>query len=207
MKVSLSWTTIPAVIFVLVFGCGDTDNPIGAEIQEPPSEPPTHNVSPILGDWQLQAIVVFKDGVETQRIVGSSVESITLLKLEPDGIFEVVSTVPIEDVAGLDLLEWLEMQHVQEIVVTHRGKYHITGNQIRLNLIVTRVNPKEAPKIDSDFENPRFWYEFGEQRRPLDYFLTEDGTNLELRRETKNNTTIYTVKFLHRRPQTEQSTS
>lgn len=199
MKVSFSWTTILGVIFFLVIGCGDTDNPVGAEIQEPPAEPPTNIVSPILGDWQLQAIVVFKDGVETQRIVDSSVESITLLKLEPDGIFEVVSTVPIEDVASLDLLEWLELQHVQEIVVTHRGKYHITSNQIRLNLIVTRVEPKEAPKIDSDFENPIFWYEFGEPRRPLDYFLTEDGNNLELRRETINDTTIYTVKFLHRR--------
>ena len=196
MILTLTWATILGILLVFIVGCGNTDNPVG----ERTPEPPTQNVSPILGDWQLQAIVVLKDGVETQRIVGSSVESITLLKLQPDGIFEVVSTVPIENVASLDLLEWLELQHVQEIVVTHRGKYHITGNQLRLNLIVTRVKPKEAPKIDSDFENPRFWYEFGEPRSPLDYFLTEDGNNLELRRETKNDTTIYTVKFLHRRP-------
>ena len=197
MKATLTLTTILGVTAALIVGCGNTDNPIGEETPEPPAEPPTQIVSPILGDWRLLDIISFKDGVETNRI-DSKVGTSFILTFAPDGIFDVVIRIPIANVTSLHLLEWLELEHIQEIVVTHRGNFHIGVNQLRLNLIVTSVKPKEAPKIDSDFENPIFWYDLGNPGGPLDFIHSDDGNHLELRREEGE----YMVKFIHQRPKT-----
>ena len=197
MKVISTWTTILGILLVLIVGCGSTDNPIGEETPEPPAEPPTQIVSPILGDWRLLDIISFKDGVETNRI-DSKVGTSFILTFAPDGIFDVVIRIPIANVTSLHLLEWLELEHIQEIVVTHRGKFYIVENRLRLNLIATSVKPKEAPKIDSDFEKPIFWYDFGNPGGPLDFIHSDDGNHLELRREDGE----YMVKFIHQRPKT-----
>ena len=209
MIVRLNWKTILGVISVFVIGCGSTDNPVGEETPELPNEPPTQVVSPILGDWRLLEIIWFKDGAETQRtgpdFLGWYINKGPLiLTLAPDGIFEAMRRFPIEDVAHISLLESLGLEHIQEIVISYRGKYHIRANQLRLNLIVTRVAPMEAPQIESDFaENSDFlilaydvWYNDGGS---LDYSLSDNGNQLELRREEGE----YMVKFIHRRPNTE----
>ena len=79
-------------------------------------------------------------------------------------------------------LEWLGLLHVQEIVVTHRGKYHIG-----VNLIVTRVEPKEeGPEIKPNLENPVFLYDFWyNDGGPLDFILTDDGSQLEFEKRRR----------------------
>ena len=204
MKVRLTWTTTLGLMPVLILGCGSTDNPIREETPEPPTEPRIETVSPVLGDWRLLEIIWLKVGVLTHHIDSGGWfygANPNILTFAPDGVFDLTNRYPIEEVASLDWLEWLGLEHVQEIVVTHRGKYHIGVNQLRLNLIVTRVEPKEeGPEIRRDLENPVFLYDFSfNDGVPLDYILTDDGNQLELRREEGE----YMVKFLHRRPKTD----
>ena len=197
MKEISTSTTLLGLMLVTIVGCGSNDNPIGEEMSEKPVEPPMQIISPILGDWHLQAITWLKDGVETQRQDFTSF-SFTLT-LDPDRIFEVVHRFPTESVTSSVFLELKDWEHIQEIIVTHRGKYYIDENQLRLNLIATSVKPKEAPEIDSDFENPIFWYDVGNPGGSLDYSIADQGKELELRREEGE----YMVKFIHRRPKNE----
>ncbi|MDE0187156.1 MAG: hypothetical protein OXP71_17075 [Candidatus Poribacteria bacterium] len=48
---------------------------------------------------------------------------------------------PIEDVSHLSLLESLELEQIQEIVISYRGKHRIRADQLRLNLIVNGTEP------------------------------------------------------------------
>ena len=77
-----------------------------------------------------------------------------ILTLAPDGIFELVQRYPIQE----DILHWLEWkgwEHIQEIVVTFRGKYYVGANQLGLILIVTRVAPKEEGEYMVKFIHQR----------------------------------------------------
>lgn len=197
MKEILPWKTFLGIMFVFIVGCGNSDNPVGEEITEKPVEPPIQIVSPILGDWHLQDVTWLKDGVATGRLE-FTLFSITLT-LDPDRIFEIVVRYPIEIFANSFIREQNGWQHIQEIVVTHRGKFYIVENRLQLNLIATSVKPVEAPDIDSDFENPIFWYNVEDFGGPLIYSIADDGKELELRREKGR----YTVKFFHRRPNNE----
>lgn len=197
MKEISPWKTFLGIMFVFIVGCGSSDNPIGEEITEKPVEPPMQIVSPILGDWHLQDVTRLKDGVATQQIDFTPF-SFTLT-LDPDKIFEIVARFPIEIFANSFIRELNGWQHIQEIVVTHRGKFYIVENRLQLNLIATSVKPEEAPDIDSEFENPIFWYNVEDFGGPLIYSIADDGKELELRREKGR----YTVKFFHRRPNNE----
>ena len=197
MKEISPWTTLLGIMFVFIVGCGSSDNPIGEEMSEKPVEQPMQIVSPILGDWHLQDVTWLRDGMATQRIEFTAFSSI--LTLDPDGIFEIVVRYPIEIFANSFIRERNDWQHIQEIVVTHRGKFYIVENRLQLNLMATSVKPVEAPDIDSDFENPIFWYYVEQSRGPLDYAITDDGKELELRRQKGR----YTMKFFHRRPNNE----
>ncbi len=199
MKLILTWATIIGILLVFIVGCGNTENPVG----ETPTEPPAHIDSPILGDWRLMDIIWLKDGVVMNQI--DSEGSIAganpnILTLAADGIFELVQRYPIQE-DELHWLEWKGWEHIQELVVTFRGKYYIGENKLRLNLIVTRVEPKEeAPEIRRDLENPVFLYDFWyNDGGPLDFIHSDDGNHLELRREEGE----YMVKFIHQRPKTD----
>ena len=213
MKVSLSWTTILGVIFVLVLGCEGTDNPIGEEIQEPPTEPPTNIVSPILGDWRLMDLILFTDGVVTiQNTTAGSIfgANPNILTLAPDGIFNLTQRYPIQEEEDLELLEWKGKGHIHEIIVTFRGKYRLGANQLWLNRVVTRVEPREeALEYKEFFEDPLFVYDIwaftdeGTHGKLLDYSLTDDGNQLELRAEKGTKNVKYAIKLVHRRLKTE----
>lgn len=213
MKVSFSWTTILRVIFVLVIGCGDSDNPIGEEIPEPPTEPPTNIVSPILGDWRLMDLIWFTDGVVTNQntttgwIYGANPN---ILTLAPDGIFNLTQRYPIHDEVYLETLESEGKGHIHEIVVTFRGKFRLGANQLWLNRVVTRVEPSaEALEFKEFFEDPFFVYDIwaftdeGTHGKLLDYSLTDDGNQLELRAEKGTKDVKYAIKLVHRRLKTE----
>lgn len=197
MKEISPWKTLLGIVFVFIVGCGSSDNPVGEEISETPVEPPMQIVSPILGDWHLQDVTWLKDGVATGQLE-FTLFSITLT-LDPDRIFEIVVRYPIEIFANSFIREQNGWQHIQEIVVTHRGKFYIVENRLQLNLMATSVKPVEAPDIDSNFENPIFWYYVEQSRGPLDYAITDDGKELELRRQEGR----YTMKYFHRRPNNE----
>lgn len=204
---SLSWTMIMGVIFALVLGCGSTDNPVGENTQKPSSEPPTHIVSPILGDWRLMDIIWFEEGMVTNQIDGAGWiygANPNVLTLAPDGTFNLTQRYPIQE-EHLEILEWKGWGHIQEVLVIFRGKYHVGENKLRLNLIVTRVEPKEeAPEIGQEYENPEFLYDvWYKDAETLDYSLTDNGNQLELSREQGE----HMVKFIHIRTKTEKNTS
>ena len=202
MSARLAWTTMLGVMSVfLIVGCGNTDNPIGEDAPEPPTEPPTHIVSPILGDWRLMDIIWFKDGVVTGQINGAGWiygADLNILTFAPDGIFSLTQRFPIQEEVLLDILEWKGTGHIREFIVTFKGKYHIGVNQLRFNLIVTRVEPREEElEYNPGLENSVFlydvWYNDG---GAMDYYLTDGENQLELTREQGESM----VKFIHRRP-------
>ena len=200
MKLIPTWTTIFGILLVFIVGCGNTDNPVGERTPEPPTEPPAHIDSPILGDWRLMDIIWLKDGVVMNQVDGAGSiagANPNILTLAPDGIFELVQRYPIPE-DELHWLEWKGWEHIQEIVVTFRGKYYIGVNQLGLNLIVTRVEPKEEGlEIRPDLEDSVFLYDFWyNDGGSLDFIHSDDGNHLELRREEGE----YMVKFIHRRP-------
>lgn len=213
MKVSLSCAMILGVIFALALGCGSTDNPVAEDIQEPPTEPPTNIVSPILGDWRLMNVIWFADGVLTNHnsntgwIYGANLNILTFAQ---DGIFNLTQRYPIQE-EYLDILEWKGKGHIQEIIVTFRGKYRINANQLWLNPVVTRVEPREeALEYKGDlFEEPFFLYDFwantdiGTHGKLIDYSLADDGNQLELRAEKGTKDVIYAIKLIHRRRKTD----
>lgn len=208
MKVGPTWTTIMGLMAALIVGCGSTDNPIAEEAPEPPTDSPTNIVSPILGDWRLMDIIWFKDGVVTGQIDGAGWiygADLNILTFAPDGIFSLTQRFPIQEEVLLDILEWKGKGHIREFIVTFKGKYHIGVNQLRFNLIVTRVEPREEVlKYNPGLENSVFLYEvWFNDGRAMDYIFTDNGNQLELSREQGE----WMVKFIHRRPKTEQNTS
>lgn len=199
---------ILGVIFALALGCGSTDNPVAEDTQELPTEPPTNTVSPVFGDWRLMDYISYVDGVVTNQsatgwIFGANPN---ILTLAPDGIFNLTQRYPIQE----DYVEILESEgkgHVQEIIVTFRGKYRINANQLWINRVVTRVEPRaEALRYKlGTFEDPQFVYDIwahtdlGSHGKLLDYSLADDGNQLELRAEKRTKDVIYAIKLVHRR--------
>ena len=200
MKMILTWVTILGVMIVFMVGCGSDDSPIKEdnspikeEMPQPATEPPNPDITPILGDWHLQTITFFENGVQTQSMDFSS--GLFTLTFRPDKTFEVINRYPIELVADLEFLKWKELEHIQEIVVTFPGKYRISEKQLWLDVGRARVEPNEAPEIDADFEDPIFFYHIEMKARPMDYSLVNDGNGLELVvKEDKNR-----AEFIHHR--------
>lgn len=196
MKVILTSAMILTIVSVFTVGC--TDNPVREETPRLPANPPTQIVSPILGDWHLQSIIGFANGVENFQWDYNSV-SITL-SLMPEGIFDATHRYPIEAVTDVRLRDWLELRQFEEITVTFEGKYRIAINKLWLNKLSARVQPKEVPEFDSDFDNPIFWYHGAKpEEGGMNFSLTEDGNQLELSRGEAG----YIVKFIHRRLKTD----
>ena len=201
---------ILGVIFALALGCGGTDNPIGEETQESPTEPLTNIVSPILGDWRLMDFISYVDGVVTHQnattgwIFGANPN---ILTLAPDGIFNLTQRYPVDE-DDLLLPASNGEGHYQEIIVTFRGKYSLRANQLWLNRIVTSVKPwtfREEPILELRYEDPQFVYDIwaytdlGSHGKLLDYSLADDGTQLELRAAQRTKDVIYAIKLVHRR--------
>ena len=207
---SLSCAMKLGVIFALALGCGSTDNPVAEDNQEPPTEPPTNIVSPILGDWQLMDFISYVDGVvkhqnaTTGWIFGANPN---ILTLAPDGIFNLTQRYPVYEEELLLPASKGEGQ-IQEIIVTFRGKYRLRTNQLWLNRIVTSVEPwtfREEPILEWKYEDPEFVYDIwaytdlGSHGKLLDYTLADDGNQLELRAEKRTKDVIYAIKLVHRR--------
>ncbi len=212
MNVSLSCAMILAVIFALALGCGNTDNPVAEDIQEPPTEPPPHIVAPILGEWHLMDIIWYVDGVVTNQnnttgwIYGANPNILTFAQ---DGIFNLTQRYPIQE-EYLEILEWKGKGHIQDVIVTFRGKYRINANQLWLNRVVTRVEPREeALAYSPEFGNPIFVYDYwahtdlGTHGNLLHYSLADDGNQLELRAEIVSKNVMYAMNLIHRRLKNE----
>ena len=209
MSARFAWTMMLGLMPVFfIVGCGNTDNPIGEDAPEPPTEPPTHNVSPILGDWRLMDIIWLEEGVVIGQIDGAGWiygTNPNILTLAQDGIFNLTQTHPIRDEVILDRLESKDKGHIREFTVTFKGKYYIELNQLRFNLIVTRAEPREdvlenRPGLEKSLFLYDVWFNDG---GAMNYFLTDGENQLELTREQGESM----VKFIHRRPKTEQSKS
>ncbi len=200
MKVVLIWTTILGMMVVTTVGCGSDDSPmkednspITEEMPQSSIEPPNPYIAPILGTWHLQTITGFENDVVNQSMDFSS--GLFTLTFKPDKTFKAINRYPIEVVADLEFLKWKGLEHIQEIVVTFPGKYGISEKQLRLDVGRARVEPKEAPEIDADFENPIFFYHVDQNARPMDYSLVNNGDQLELVHKKD----VYRVEYiLHR---------
>lgn len=197
MNAILTWVTILGMMVVTIVGCGGDDSPIKEEMPQPATEPPNPYIAPILGTWHLQTMIAFENEVQKQRLDFDMF--LVTLTFKPDKTFEVIHRYPVEVFADLNFLKWKELEHIQEIVVTFPGRYGIDEKQLRFYVDRTRVEPKEAPEIDSDFENPIFFYhiglERGQETRSMDYFLVNNGNQLELVvKEDKNR-----AEFIHHR--------
>ena len=200
MSARLAWTKMLGLMSVFfILGCGNTEDSIREGRTDPPTETPTQNPSPILGDWRLLEILVFTEEVVINRIaVGEHwvFRGSIALTLAPDGIFDITHKRSLEEVIDVIPNKWKD---IDEILVTFRGKFKLGTNKLWLNRLSTRVKPKEAVEIDLGLADPEFWYDPLDSGGPLDYSLTDDGNQLELRREEAE----YMVKFIHRRPKIE----
>ncbi len=197
MKVTLIWTAILGMMVIAIVGCGSDDSPTKEEMSQPATESPNLYITPVLGDWHLQTINWFENGVQTQNTDFSL--ALFTVTFRPDKTFDVIYRYPIEEVADQAFLEWKRLEHIQEIVVTFLGTYGIDEKQLRFYVDRTRVEPKEAPEIDADFENPIFFYhiglERGQETRSMDYSLVNNGNQLELvAKQGKNH-----ANFIHHR--------
>ena len=192
MKVTLVWTVMLGMMVVAVVGCGGDDSPIKEEMPQPAAEPPNPYIAPILGTWHLQTITWFENNVENQSIDFSS--GLFTLTFKPDKTCEVIYRYPIEEAVN-EILRPVEWEDIQEIVVTFPGRYGIDEKQLRFYVDRARVEPKDAGEVDSDFEDPIFFYHIEGKARPLDYSLVNNGDQLEL----VNKKDIYRAEFIHHR--------
>ena len=182
MKVILIWTAILGMMVVPIVGCGNSDSSVKEEMpnrevtSQPLTEPPDPHIAPILGTWHFQTAILFENGVQKQRTnLGSF---LFILTFKPDKTFEAKHRYPIEEFADLDFLKSKGLEDIRRIVITFWGKYEIDEKQVWLDVDRTTVEPKEAPEIDSDFENPIFFYV--DETGRADYSLSDDDNRLEL---------------------------
>lgn len=190
MKVILTCTAIFGVMCISTAGCGSNGNPLEVESPEPASEPPiptftpTPNVTPILGTWLLQQSTHrINDDIKFHDYGDMPWAYLTF---KQNRTFEAIFIWQIQEVTSMFYLAWKGLQHIEEISITFRGEYQIGVNQsgadqLWLDLLTAEVKPKEAPEIDSDFENPIF-YLVGNvgATRLWNYSSAEDGSQLEL---------------------------
>lgn len=205
MKVTTACASMLGLLFVIILGCESTDSPIGKETLQSPTDPLVPVDARILGSWRLQETIWLKQGVETQRLDRQQIDygpSALTMTFMPDGFFYGTFKIPIEKATDPSWLEWSGLEHLQDqdIIVTFRGKFQISDNQLWLNLTSGSARPKEAGDIDSDFEGEQnlFIYYLGDPGL-LDISFGGDGNLLEFTRQAG----IFMVKFLHRRVEGE----
>ena len=68
-------------------------------------------------------------------------------------------------------------------MITFWGKYEIDGKQLWFDVDRATVEPKEAPEIDSDFEDPMVFFFWVDKTGRVPYSLSDDGDRLELETE------------------------
>ena len=144
---------------------------------QPLTEPSTPYIAPIFGTWHLRLVTVFEDGVQRQQHDFGPL--LFTLTFKPYRAFEVIHRYPIERAADLDFLKSIGLEHIQRIVITFQGRYRIGEKQLWLDVDRTMVEPKEAPEIDSDFENPMAFFWYVDETGKADYSLSDDGNRLE----------------------------
>ena len=193
MKVILIWTAILGIMVVAIVGCGSDDSPIKEEMPQPPTEPSNPYIAPIFGTWHLRLVTVFEDGVQRQQHDARSL--LFTLTFKPYRAFEVIHRYPIERAADLDFLKSVGLEHIQRIVITVQGRYRIGEKQLWLDVDRATVEPKEAPEIDSDFENPTAFFFYVDETGRADYSLSDDGNRLELEVKRGN----VSAKLIHHR--------
>ena len=200
MKAIITWITMLGLMSVFyILGCGNTEDSIREGRADPPAETPTQNPSPILGDWRLLEILVFTEEVVINRIaVGEHwvFRGSIALTLAPDGIFNITHKWSPEEMSDVIPIKWKD---IDEISVTFRGKFRIGTNKLWLNRLSTSVKPKEAVEIDFGLADPEFWYDPLDSGSPVEYSLTDDGNQLELKGEEEE----YIFKLIHRRLKNE----
>ena len=178
MKVILIWTAMLGMMVVVIVGCGSDDSPTKEEMPEPPTEPSIPYISPILGTWHLKTVIAFENGVERGQLdLGPFL--FTLI-FKPDKTFEVIQRFPLEREEYLEILKQKGLEHVQRIIITFWGKFEVDEKQLRLDVDRATVEPKEAPEIDSDFEDPMNFFFWVDETGRLNYSLSDDGDHLEL---------------------------
>ena len=178
MKVILIWTAMLGMMVVVIVGCGSDDSPTKEEMPEPPTEPSIPYISPILGTWHLKTVIAFENGVERGQLdLGPFLFTLTF---KPDKTFEAIQRFPLEREEYLEILKEKGLEHVQRIIITFWGKFEVDENQLQLDVDRATVEPKEAPEIDSDFEDPMNFFFWVDDTGRLNYSLSDDGDHLEL---------------------------
>ncbi len=187
MQTILTWKLIFGMSLVVIIGCGSDKSPLTEDSPVSSNETieaqftPIADVTPILGTWLLESITSFHgDEVVYQE---SAVFAI-YLTFNPDRTFESTYSRPIKEVTDASILAEKGLQHIllrtDKITVTAQGEFEMDVNQIRLTFLSASVTPKEAPEIDSDFENPwlfPFIEKVGDSRM-LYYTIAEDGSGI-----------------------------
>ena len=166
------------MIVVVIVGCGRDDSPIKEEMPQPPTEPSIPYISRILGTWHLKTVIAFENGVERQQLdLGPAL--FTLI-FKPDKTFKAIQRFPLTNEVYLEILKQKRLEHVQRIIITFWGKFEIDEKQLLLDVDGATVEPKEAPEIDSDFEDPMNFFFWVDDTGRLNYSLSDDAGRLEL---------------------------
>ena len=183
------WKLIFGISLVVIIGCGSDKNPLTEDTPVSSNEAiepqftPIADVTPILGTWLLESITTFH-GDEMVYQYQESAEFPYYLAFKSDGTLNATYNFPIKKVTNASILAEKGLQHIlqhtNDITVTVQGEFEIGINQIRLTFLSASVTPKEAPEIDSDFENPMFFpfiEKVGDSRR-LYYTIAEDSSEI-----------------------------
>ena len=191
MQTILTWKLIFGMSLVVIIGCGSDKNPLTEDTPVSSNEAidpqftPIADVTPILGTWLFESIASFHGDEVVYQYRESAVFPF-YLAFKSDGTLNATYNYPIKRVTNASNLAEKGLQHILEhfsdITVTVRGKYELSANQIRMTFLSASVAPKEAPEIDSDFENPIF-FPFIEKvgdSRMLYYTIAEDGSEIVL---------------------------
>ena len=191
MQTILTWKLIFGMSLVVIIGCGSDKNPLtedtpasSNEVIEPQFTP-IADVTPILGTWLFESIASFH-GDEVVYQYRESAEFPFYLAFKSDGTLNATYNFPIKKVTNASNLVEKGLQHIllrtDKITITVQGEYEMGIDRIRLTFLAASVTPKEAPEIDSDFENPIF-FPFIEKvgdSRMLYYTIAEDGSEIVL---------------------------
>ena len=177
------------MLLVVIIGCGSSDDPLRDEVSAPSTEThvtqftPIADVTPIVGTWLYESIATFH-GDEIVRQESAPSVFPFYLTFKSDGSLKATYNIPIKEFTTAANLAFLGLQDVlkrtDKITITVQGEYEMGVNQIRMTFVSASVTPKEAPQIDSDFENLWF-YPFIERvgdTRLLHYFIAEDGSEI-----------------------------
>ena len=187
MRIMLTWRLMFGVIFVVIIGCGSDEDLFKEETPDPSTEipvtqfEPITDITPILGTWRLKS-VVYVFGDEKTRQDADTVAF--YLTFKPDHTFEATHSIPIQMVTSAAILASKGLQHIfrhtKEILLTFQGEYKIGTDRLKLRLLSASVTPKEAPEIDSDFENPVFYPLVGYvgDTNEWNYMIADDGSAL-----------------------------